>query len=111
MIQPTNEWILVKMIDKEQKTASGLYLAGTNENVNYGIVVNIDPCIENPIIPKEAKIVYPRGIGSEIVDDEDGEHYLLMKANNILAFIDPPEEKEGWHKEEGTKPWNEDEEK
>lgn len=82
-IQPLGTRVLIKPLDQESKTASGLYIPETaKEKPQTGIVIAVgdseDVCLE-----VNDKVLFPKYTGTEF--KIDGEEYLLMECNDVLA--------------------------
>ena len=94
-IKPLEDRILVKPLDAEQTTASGLVIPDTaKEKPQEGEVVAVGPgrFAENggERIPVDVavgdKVVYSKYGGTEV--KYDGQEYLLLSARDVLAVIE-----------------------
>ena len=92
-IQPLGDRILVKVVEVEDKTKSGIVLPDTaKEKPQEGKVVGVgkgkllDNGTIKPLDVKPGdKILFGKYAGTEI--NRDDEDYLIMKEEDILAII------------------------
>ncbi|MGL4308657.1 co-chaperone GroES [Cetobacterium sp. SF1] len=87
-IKPFGERILIKPFKTEEKTASGIILAGTQEKTmqNTGEVIAVG-ALENPAeIRIGDRVIYKKSTGVEV--EENNEKYLILDLENILAIIE-----------------------
>ncbi len=85
-IQPLGERVLIRPLEEESRTSSGLYIPDTaKEKPQTGIVVAIGD--EEDEIPVEVgqKVLFPKYTGTEI--KLDGVDHLIMEASEILAIV------------------------
>ncbi|HIE56671.1 MAG TPA: co-chaperone GroES [Anaerolineales bacterium] len=85
-IQPLGERVLIRPVEEESRTSSGLYIPDTaKEKPQTGIVIAIGD--EEDDIPVETgqKVLFPKYTGTEI--KLDGVEHLIMDASDILAII------------------------
>ena len=91
--QPLGDRVVVKRIEKEQKTASGLVLPDTaKEAPQEAEVVAVGPgrlTDEGKKVPMEVKVgdrvVFAKYSGTEYKEGDD--EYLVLKESDILAKI------------------------
>lgn len=84
-IQPLGARVLVKPIEQEERTHSGLYLPETaKERPQTGRIIAVGDD-EDLKLKVEDKVLFAKYSGTEIAFD--GVNYLLMDANDILARI------------------------
>ncbi len=90
-LQPINENVLIEIKEeKEQKTASGIYLPDTaKEKKSFGKIISISN-IENPEISAGDTVLYKEFSGSEV--EFEGKKYLLLQYSDILAKVVETEE-------------------
>ncbi|RCK72307.1 MAG: Heat shock protein 60 family co-chaperone GroES [Anaerolineae bacterium] len=82
-IQPLGTRVLIKPLDQEAKTASGLYIPETaKEKPQTGIVVAVGDS-EEVCLKVNDKVLFPKYTGTEF--KIDGEEYLLMECSDVLA--------------------------
>lgn len=93
MIKPLYNNILLKKVEAQNKTSSGIIISQKQEDEEYAIVEAVSECKEVKIgdrvyempLKKGDKVMYKKYSGTEIKDgDED---YILIKAEDILAII------------------------
>jgi len=93
-IKPLEDRILVKSLDAEQTTASGLVIPDTaKEKPQEGEVLAVGPgrFVEDgdKRIPLDVsvgdKVIYSKYGGTEV--KYDGEEYLILSARDVLAVI------------------------
>jgi len=92
--RPLYDKVLVKRVEAEQKTKSGLYIPDTaKEKPLEGVVValgNGKVTEEGKVLPLTVKIndrvLFGKFAGNEI--KIDGEEYLLMREDEILGIME-----------------------
>lgn len=94
MLKPLQDKVIVQIPKElEQKTASGLILAGLqDEKKNEGLVVAAGPGITldngQTLVPDLSvgdSVVFAKYQGTEI--QHDGEHYLILAYRDIVAVV------------------------
>ena len=92
-LRPLGDRVVLKRDDAEEKTASGLFIAGTaKEQPQFGLVVAVGPgaLVEGkrqPMDVKEGdKVFFSRFGGTEI--KIDGVDYIVLGQSDILAVIE-----------------------
>jgi chaperonin GroES len=94
-LKPLGDRLIVRAIEEEQKTASGLVLPDTaKEKPEKGKVLAVgDGKLDDDgkRIPLELKkgdeVYYPKYGGSEIKDPDSGEDLLVIRESEILAKV------------------------
>ncbi|GAB4473644.1 MAG: co-chaperone GroES [Anaerolineales bacterium] len=82
-IQPLGTRVLIKPLDQESKTASGLYIPETaKEKPQTGLVIAVGDS-EEVCLKVNDKVLFPKYSGTEF--KIDGEEYLLMECSDVLA--------------------------
>ncbi len=82
-LQPLGSRVLIKPLEQEGKTASGLLLPETaKEKPQTGLVVAVGDDEEVKLKVND-KILFAKYSGSEF--KLDGTEYLLLEANDVLA--------------------------
>ncbi len=87
-IKPLADRVLVEPAAAETKTSSGIIIPDTaKEKPQKGKIVAVGPGTnENPITVKVGDVVlYGKYSGTEL--NHEGNDYLIMKENDILAII------------------------
>jgi len=79
---PIGERVVIKSIQSEEKTKSGIYLP-KSEDKKQGIIVELGALKENMSLKVGDKILYG-GYSSEEFEVE-GEKYLIIELKDILA--------------------------
>ena len=94
MIKPVADRILIKMVENEETTKSGIILAGgAKEKPQVSEVIEVGPGI-NHIEGKEVKMYIKKGdrvIVSKYSGTEvkyEGEDYLIIKQDDVLAIVE-----------------------
>ena len=93
-IKPLDDRVLIKPIDPEERTASGIYLPeGAKEKPMTGKVIAVGPgklsdkgertavCVK-----KGDTVVFGKYAGTEVELDDD--KYTILKENEILAVVE-----------------------
>ena len=94
MIKPLQDRVVVKMIENEETTKSGIILSsGAKEKPQIAEVIEVGPGITH-IQGKEIKMYIKKGdrvIVSKYSGTEvkyDGEEYIIVKQDDILAIVE-----------------------
>lgn len=84
-IQPLGTRVLIRPLEQETKTSSGLYLPETaKEKPQTGQVIAIGDDESIKVKPKD-KVLFAKYTGAEF--KMDGVEYLLIEANDLLARL------------------------
>lgn len=91
-IKPLGDRVVIKVIEMEETTKSGIVLPGTaKEKPMQGeiLAVGSGEIIEGKKVPLEVKVgdkvIYSKYAGSEV--KMDGSEYLIIRQSDILAII------------------------
>ena len=92
-LQPLSDRIVVKAVEQEEKTRSGIYIPDSaKERPQEGKVIAAGPGRlddDGKRVPMEIAvgdtIIYSKFAGTEF--EEDGEEYLIMKEADVLAKV------------------------
>ncbi len=93
MIQPLNDRVLIKMVEAEETTKSGIILSsGSQEKPQIAEVVEIGPggIDENGKkvemqVKKGDKVITSKYSGTEV--KYEGMEYIIVRQNDILAIV------------------------
>lgn len=88
-LKPIGERIVVKMIEVEEKTASGIVLpSSAKEKPQIAEVVAVSENIEDDKfnIKVGDKVIYSKYSGTEVKLDK--EEYIIVKIEDILAIVE-----------------------
>lgn len=93
-IKPLGDRVLVKVIEKEEKTKSGIVLPEqAKEKPQEGEIVAVgsgklldDGTRVEPEVKVGDKVIYSKFAGNEI--ESDDEKYLIMRQDDILAVTE-----------------------
>ncbi|MCH5294954.1 MAG: co-chaperone GroES [Treponema sp.] len=88
-IRPLADRVLVKQVEAESKTASGIIIpAQAQEKTQEAVVEAVGPGTEkDPIIVKKGeRVLYDKYSGTSI--KVDGADYLILKQSDIIAVIE-----------------------
>ncbi len=84
-IQPLGTRVLIKPLEQESKTASGLYIPETaKDKPQTGLVIAIGDS-EDIKLKVNDKVLFAKYSGTEF--KLDGEEYLLMECTDVLARL------------------------
>ena len=94
MIKPVADRVLIKMIEGEEKTQSGLILpSDAKEKPQIAEVIEVGPGITHipgkevkMYIKKKDKVIVSKYSGTEV--KYEGEEYLIVKQDDILAIVE-----------------------
>ena len=92
-LKPLNDRVLVKRLESEERTASGLYIPDTaKEKPSKGEVVAVGPgkhADDGKLVPMAVKVgdmvLFSKYAGTEV--KIDGAEHLVMREDDILAII------------------------
>ncbi|WP_294513913.1 co-chaperone GroES [uncultured Bilophila sp.] len=92
-LKPLNDRVLVKRLESEERTASGLYIPDTaKEKPSKGEVVAVGPgkhADDGKLVPMTVKVgdmvLFNKYAGTEV--KIDGAEHLVMREDDILAII------------------------
>ena len=93
-LKPLGDRVLVEPIEREEVTASGIYVPETaKERPQEGLVVAVGPGRKDDdgdLIPMDVKkgdrVLYAKYGGTEVKLEE--KKYLILKESDILAILD-----------------------
>ena len=86
-IQPLGTRVLIRPIEQEAKTASGLLLPETaKEKPQMGEVMAIGDETEDIPVQVGQRVLFPKYTGTEI--KIDGVEHLIMEASDLLAVVE-----------------------
>ncbi|MBN8049068.1 co-chaperone GroES [Paraclostridium sp. AKS46] len=92
-IRPLADRVVIKKVEAEEKTASGIVLPGTaKEQPQIAEVVEVGPggIVEGKEIKMELnigdKVIYSKYAGTEI--KLEGQEYTILKQSEILAVVE-----------------------
>ena len=90
---PLADRVIVKMVEVEETTASGIILASSaKEKPSVAEIVAVGPggVVDGKEVKMEVKkgdhVIYSKYSGTEVKLDDDKE-YIIVKQNDILAII------------------------
>ena len=93
MIKPLADRVLIKMIENEETTKSGIILSGASkekpqiaEVLAVGPGGNVDGNEVTMHVNKGDKVIVSKYSGTEV--KYEGEEYLIVKQNDILAIVE-----------------------
>lgn len=85
-IQPLGERVLIRPLEEDNRTSTGLYIPDTaKEKPQTGLVVAIGDEEDEIPVKVGQKILFPKYTGTEI--KLQGVDHLIMEASDILAVI------------------------
>ena len=92
-IKPLGDIVVIKMIETEETTKSGIVLPGSaKEKPQLAEVIAVGPgaIVEGKIVPMEVKVgdkvLMSKYAGTEF--KFDGVEYTILKQNDILAIVE-----------------------
>jgi len=94
MIKPLNDRVLIKMVEAEETTKSGIILSsGAQEKPSIAEVIEVGPGDKDAngeIIPMEVKkgdkVITSKYSGTEV--KYEGVDYIIVRQNDILAIVE-----------------------
>ena len=85
-IQPLGERVLIRPLEEESRTSTGLYIPDTaKEKPQTGLVVAIGDEEDEIPVKVGQKVLFPKYTGTEI--KLAGVEHLIMDASDILAIV------------------------
>lgn len=92
-IKPLADRIVIKMVEAEEKTKSGIILAGTaKEQPQMAEVVEVGPggVVDGKEITMELKkgdkVIFSRYAGTEV--KFEGQEYIILRQSDVLAIVE-----------------------
>ena len=88
-VKPLGDRVLIKRVEAEEKTASGILLTGSaKEQPQMALVIAVGPGTEEVKMEVKAgdKVIFSKYAGNEI--KVDGEEMILMSQKDILAIVE-----------------------
>ena len=93
MIKPLGSRVLIKMKEGEQKTKSGIILAGNAQEkpqiaevIEVGPGEKVDEKIEEVVVKKGDNVIVSKYSGTEV--KYEGQEYIIVKQEDILAIVE-----------------------
>ena len=93
MLKPLSDRVVIKMLESEETTKSGIILAGNAtekpqiaEVVEVGPGAEVDGKLEKMLVKKGDKVVVNKYAGTEV--KYEGENYIIVKQEDILAIAE-----------------------
>ena len=94
MIKPVADRVLIKMLENEETTKSGIILSsGAQEKPQIAKVIEVGPGITKEdgkevkmYIKKNDKVIVSKYAGTEI--KYEGEKYIIVKQDDVLAIVE-----------------------
>ena len=87
-LKPLFDKVVIKAIESEEKTASGIVLPGSaQEKPQLAEVIAVGPGTEDTamVVKVGDKVVYSKYAGTEVKLEE--EEYIIVKQNDVLAIV------------------------
>ena len=92
MIKPLSDRVLLKMVEAEDTTKSGIILAASKEKPEIAKVIAVGPgaVFDGKLIPMEVKVndkvIIAKYAGTEV--KYEGKDYIIVKQDEILAIVE-----------------------
>lgn len=93
MIKPLQDRVVIKMIENEETTKSGIILSsGAKEKPQIAEIIEVGPGLEvegkiiKMNVKKGDKVIVSKYAGTEV--KYDGNDYIIVKQDDILAIIE-----------------------
>ena len=93
MIKPLQDRVVIKMVENEETTKSGIILSsGAKEKPQIAEVIEVGPGaevdgkLEKMLVKKGDKVVVNKYAGTEV--KYEGEEYIIVKQDDILAIAE-----------------------
>ncbi len=86
-LKPIGERIVVKMVEVEEKTASGIVLpSSAQEKPQIAEVVAVSDEVKDSNIKVGSKVIYSKYSGTEVKLEKD--EYIIVKIEDVLAVVE-----------------------
>lgn len=92
-IKPLADRVVIKMVEAEEKTKSGIILTGSaKEQPQMAEVIEVGPggIVDGKEIKMEVqkgdKVIFSKYAGTEV--KLDGEEYIILRQNDILGIVE-----------------------
>ena len=92
-LKPLGDRVVIKMMEAEEKTKSGLILTGSaKEKPEVALIVEVGPggLVDGKevkmTVKKGQKVITSKYSGTEV--KVDGEEYTIVRQNDILAIVE-----------------------
>lgn len=92
-IKPLSDRVVIKMVEAQEKTKSGIILTGTaKEQPQMAEVIEVGPggMVEGKevtmYVNKGDKVIFSKYAGTEV--KFEGEEYIIIRQNDILAIVE-----------------------
>ena len=92
MIKPLSDRVLIKMLEAEETTKSGIILAASKEKPEIAEVVAVGPgaMIDGKIVPMQIKekdkVIIAKYAGTQV--KYEGTEYIIVREDEILAIVE-----------------------
>lgn len=88
MLKPINKLVIIKKLDDETTTESGLIISGSDKKQTLfrGEVISYDDSYEYDYNVGDTVLFSP--INAQNIKDDDGQELLIMNFVNILAVVE-----------------------
>ena len=93
MLKPLQDRVIIKMVENEETTKSGIILSsGAKEKPQIAEVIEVGPGGEKDgkeikmIVKKKDKVIVNKYAGTEV--KYEGEDYIIVKQDDILAIVE-----------------------
>ena len=86
IIKPLGKRVLIKQVEKEEVTKSGIVLPGTASKAKLitGEVIAVGKDVEE--VKAGAKVIFEKYTGTEVKDGDDS--FLILDIDNVLAITE-----------------------
>ena len=86
IIKPLGKRVLIKQVEQEEVTKSGIVLPGTasKENPITGEVIAVGKDVED--VKTGDKVIFEKYTGTEVKDGDDS--FLILDIDNVLAITE-----------------------
>ncbi|MDL2310915.1 co-chaperone GroES [Peptostreptococcaceae bacterium OttesenSCG-928-C18] len=86
-LKPIGERIVVKMVEVEEKTASGIVLpSSAKEKPQVAEVVAVSDEVKDSNIKVGNKVIYSKYSGTDVKLDK--EEFIIVKTEDVLAVVE-----------------------
>lgn len=87
MLRPLGDRLVIKQVEAEETTKSGIVLPGqSKEKPQEAVVVAKGKAVESDYLQEGVKVIYSKYAGNTVkLDDEE---FIIVKEEDILAVVE-----------------------
>lgn len=83
MLKPLHDYVLLKKVEEEKTTASGIILSSTKEKSRFAQVIALGNDVKEAFYEVNDKVLYKEFAGTNV--KFENEEYIIIKDEDIIA--------------------------